>query len=55
MATAELNPSMGFGYTKRPGKSAYLPHESLNFDFFKNGIDTDDCVYGYFQTRGAPR
>ena len=51
----EPNPSVGFGYTKRPGKSSYSPHESLNFDFFKSGIDTDDYVYGYFQTRGTPR
>ena len=51
----EPNPSVGFGYTKRPGKSAYSPHESLNFDFFKKDIDTDDYVYGYFQTRGTPR
>lgn len=54
-ARLEPNPAIRFGYVKRHGGLAFSPHESLNFDFCKKGIDTSDTVYGYFQTRGLPR
>ena len=47
----ELNTKVGFGYDRY----AFPPHESLNFDFSKKGIDTDNEVFGYFPTRGIPR
>ena len=54
-ARLEPNPKIGFGYVKRPNSAAFSPHEALNFDFCKKNIDTDDAVFGYFQTRGIPR
>lgn len=54
-ARLEPNPKTGFGYTKRGNSAAFSPHEALNFDFSKKGIDDKDSVFGYFQTRGIPR
>lgn len=54
-ARLEPNPNVGFGYAKNYGKGAFSPHESLDFDFSKKGIDTNDTVFGYFQTKGTPR
>ena len=51
----EPNPHVGFGFTKHFNKGALSPHEALNFDFRKKDIDSNDTVYGYFQTRGVPR
>ncbi len=31
------------------------PHESLNFDFNKKGVDTEEHVFGYVEWRGTPR
>ena len=47
----ELNPQVGFSYDRY----AFPPHEALNFDFSKKGIDTDNEVFGYFQTSRIPR
>ena len=44
-----INPKGGHSYTKNlPG------HESLNFKFDKEGIDTDEFIYGYFQWTHKP-
>ena len=53
-ARLEPNPNIGFGYVKRKNEAAYSPHESLNFDFNKSGVDTQDRVFGYFQTKYTP-
>lgn len=53
-ARLEPNPKIGFGYVKRKNEAAYSPHESLNFDFNKSGIDTQNTVFGYFQTKFTP-
>jgi hypothetical protein len=45
-----VNPRAGHEYArKHPG------HESLNFDFNKKGVDTDEDVYGYFKWTHRPR
>lgn len=45
-----VNPRAGHRYAREhPG------HESLNFDFNKKGLDTDQNIFGYVQWRGAPR
>ena len=44
-----VNPHAGHEYArKHPG------HESLNFDFNKKGVDTDEDVYGYFKWTYPP-
>ena len=48
-AQLEPNPKANFEYTK----SAFAPHESLNFEFLKEGIDDNETVYGYFQVVGV--
>ena len=50
-AQLEPNPKSNFGYAK----SEFTPHESLNFNFSKKGIDNNETVYGYFQTHVKPR
>ena len=59
-ARLQPNPALGFGFTKDPEEAAFTPHEALNFDFLKKGIDTKDTVFGYFKTGidkigGVPR
>lgn len=44
-----INPQAGHEYTRNfPG------HESLNFKFNKNGIDTDEEIYGFVQWKNRP-
>ena len=44
-----INPRATHSYARD-----YPGHESLNFDFNKENIDTDDFVYGYFERTNNP-
>lgn len=44
-----INPRAGHAYAKQ-----YPGHESLNFEFNKQGLDTEDKVFGYVQWTNAP-
>lgn len=45
-----MNPKAGHRYAREhPG------HESLNFDFSKNGLDTEKNVFGFVQWVGSPK
>lgn len=44
-----VNPKAGHRYVKK-----YPGHESLNFYFEKKGIDTENKIYGYFQSTNQP-
>jgi putative restriction endonuclease len=50
-AKSEPNRKANFKYTR----SGFVPHESLNFEFSKKGIDDNETVYGYFQTHVKPQ
>lgn len=44
-----VNPHAGHEYARK-----YPGHESLNFDFNKKGVDTNEDVYGYFKWTSPP-
>jgi len=45
-----INPKASHKYA-----NAYPGHESLNFNFSKQGVDTNQFIYGYFQWTNPPK